>query len=767
MNKGAVSMKRLCTFALVLAVLLALLPAAGAKGEFRFTRENFPKLDGSTSMVPLGNGIASVLLGESREDTASLIAFNRTTQSFRNLYSGDSDLVIAAEPKNEVFQEMAEKAFPYKLEQIATEALVFVVNENNPINSLTTQQVRDIYSGQITNWIQVGGEDMPIAAFQRNATAGSQVMMEKLVMDGIPMMEAPAAMVPGEMGELIESVRSYDNSANAIGYTVFYYAADMQMAQGLKILQIDGVTPCAETLRDRKYPFLNGYYACISALAEADSPQRILYDWLISQEGQDLLALEGYVPVYGPGEAPTTGEMVFTDYSAYAPNGGTPAKFTSFDCPKDHLEPRTDYGDIYPYDGSQLYGTWGNGSGDYQVGSLKGFYNHRGQLITDPIYTSIDYFTLDEQGGDYLWVVSTGDGRYGYVARDGSFATELCYDSLYRVGDYLFASTDYHAQTFQLLDQELNLVATQADYTFDGKCYAPQQFQNGLTLCSHADENWNAEYILLDKDRNILLQTQNYVTIDENGIICLYDEAWNCTLFYSDMTPVELPEVGENRNVLQLSGRFYQVSGDDGNYIIDAGGSLFQWDYDSAVYSCEDCFTVVKNGRATLYDANGRVKFAGLNPEWYYLGDGIFSETIEETIFLHKLSENKTLSFPDGSFAYALGDCYIVSICTDDRWSTALVDSELKLLMQATGELSILDDLIAGKSYLLAYDSYGFAGEQRLYTSDGQTQLFRANGQLGLQNGYVTVSTDWAFTCYDPDGNVVFCYPYYGMASGD
>ena len=130
-------MKRLCTFALVLAVLLALLPAAGAEGEFRFTRENFPKLDGSTSMVPLGNGIASVLLGEAREDAADLISFNRTTQSFRNLCSGDSDIVIAAEPKNEVFQEMAEKAFPYKMEQIATEALVFVVNENNPINSLT------------------------------------------------------------------------------------------------------------------------------------------------------------------------------------------------------------------------------------------------------------------------------------------------------------------------------------------------------------------------------------------------------------------------------------------------------------------------------------------------------------------------------------------------------------------------------------------------------------------------------------------------------
>ena len=767
MNKGAVSMKRLCTFALVLAVLLALLPAAGAEREFRFTRENFPKLDGSTSMVPLGNGIASVLLGESREDTASLIAFNRTTQSFRNLCSGDSDIVIAAEPKNDVFQEMAENAFPYELEQIATEALVFVVNENNPINSLTTQQVRDIYSGQITNWSQVGGEDMPIAAFQRNATAGSQVMMEKLVMDGIPMMEAPAAMVPGEMGELIESVRSYDNSANAIGYTVFYYAADMQMAQGLKILQIDGVTPCAETLRSEEYPFLNGYYACISALAEADSPQRILYDWLISQEGQDLLALEGYVPVYGTGEAPTTGETVFTDYSAYAPNGGTPAKFTSFDCPKDHLEPREDYGDIYPYIGAQLYGTWDEDSEDFRAGNLMGFFNHEGQLITDPIYTSIDYFTLDEQGGDYLWVVSTGDGYYGYVARDGSFATELCYDSLYRVGDYLFASTDYGAHTFQLLDKNLNQVATQEDYTFDGKRYAPQLFQNGLTLCYHNNEDWSGEYILLDENKNILLQTQNYVTIDENGIICLYDENWNCTLLDARLNPVELPEVGERRNVQPLNGRFYQVSGDDGCCIIDAGGSLFEWDCDSAIYSSGDCFTVVKNGRTTLYDANGRVKYAGLNPEWHYLGDDIFSEMQEETLLLHKASNKKSQAFPGGSFAYALGDCYVVSICTDDRWSTALVDSELKLLMQATGEFSNLDDLIAGKSYLLAYDSYGFAGEQRLYTSDGQTQLFRANGQLGLQNGYITVSTDWAFTCYDPEGNVVFCYPYYGMASGD
>ena len=526
-------MKRLCAFSLALAFLFALLPAAGAEeAAFRFTRENFPRLDGSTSLVPLGQGIASVLLGESREDAADLISFNRTTQSFRNLCDGLCDLVIAAEPKGEVFTQMAQAAFPYSMEQIATEALVFVVNESNPVNSLTTQQVRDIYTGEITNWSQVGGEDAPIAAFQRNATAGSQVMMEKLVMEGTPMMEAPSAMVPGGMGELIESVRSYDNSANAIGYTVFYYASDMQMAQGLKILQIDGITPCAETLRSEAYPFLNGYYACICALAPKDSPQRRLYDWLVSEAGQALLTLEGYVPIHAPGEAPDNGEAIFTDYSRYAPNNGTPAKFTRFDCPQDHLEPRADYGLIFPYEGVQLYSSWDDGSTDYQSGSMKGFFNHQGQLITDPIYTDIYKFTLED--GDYLWVVCSEDGRCGLAAKDGSFATELCYDSIYRLEERIFASTDYEARTFRLLDRELNTVATQEDFTFDGKRFIPYYFQSGLTLCGYEDENWNAEYLLLDKDNRILLETTDTVSVDEAGMIHLYDDQWRCSLYTPD-----------------------------------------------------------------------------------------------------------------------------------------------------------------------------------------------------------------------------------------
>ncbi len=264
---------------------------------FEFTRENFPRMDGSTSMVPLGEAVASVLLGESREAVSDLARFNRTTQSFRNLMADECDLLIVGEPNAAVYTEMEEQGFDADIETIATDALIFVVNANNPVDNLTTEQVRKIYTGEITNWNEVGGNDEPIVAFQRNEGAGSQALMVKLVMQDTPLAEAPQQYIAGEMGALMEAVKSYDNSANAIGYSVYYYANDMKMAQGLKILSIDGVAPSAETIRSHEYPHLNAYYCVIPADAPAGSPNRILYDWLMTEEGQRLVANEGYVSV--------------------------------------------------------------------------------------------------------------------------------------------------------------------------------------------------------------------------------------------------------------------------------------------------------------------------------------------------------------------------------------------------------------------------------------------------------------------------------------
>ena len=119
--------------------------------------------------------------------------------------------------------------------------------------------------------------------------------MLKLVMKDTPLMDAPEDYIVTSMGGLMEAVKSYDNSANALGYSVYYYANDMQMAQGLKILSIDGVAPSAETIRSGEYPHRNAYYCVVPADAAADAPNRVLYEWLMTEEGQRLVAAEGYV----------------------------------------------------------------------------------------------------------------------------------------------------------------------------------------------------------------------------------------------------------------------------------------------------------------------------------------------------------------------------------------------------------------------------------------------------------------------------------------
>ena len=318
-------MKRLSALGLSLALLAALTACGGpggeppatapgptisvtpeatpAPGQFVFTRENFPRLDGSTSTVPLAQAVAAVLLGESREEAADLIHFNRTTESYRNLMWGRADLLLAAGPADNVWDELVEAEFNWVMEPFAIDGLVFVVNADNPVDSLTVEQVQKIYTGEYTNWSQVGGDDVDIIPFQRNPEAGSQVMFLKLVMGELEPMTPPTDYIQLTMMGLVEAVRGYQDSPGAIGYTVYYYANDMKMAAGLKILSIEGVQPDGESFRAGTYPFISHYYVTTSADLAEDDPAQVLFDWILSEEGQSLVEHEGYVPVAETGAA--------------------------------------------------------------------------------------------------------------------------------------------------------------------------------------------------------------------------------------------------------------------------------------------------------------------------------------------------------------------------------------------------------------------------------------------------------------------------------
>jgi len=261
-----------------------------------------PTLDGSTANIPLISLVLQRLAGVPKAQ-ADNVQVNATSRAYTDLacsYSPDQnpngEVVLAYEPA-EVTKKAISDPGCGKLEYhpIGRDALVFLANEKNAVKSLTTKQYKDIYTGKITNWKALGGADQKIVAFQRPEPSGSQALMRKYVMGKTAMMKAPSQMVTAEMGELIDGVANYNNSGNALGYSVFYYASQMYATPGVKLLGANGVEPSSATIADGSYPYVNDFFAVIRADEPQGSPARKVVAWLESPAGQQTVVDGGYV----------------------------------------------------------------------------------------------------------------------------------------------------------------------------------------------------------------------------------------------------------------------------------------------------------------------------------------------------------------------------------------------------------------------------------------------------------------------------------------
>ena len=417
-------MKRPLAMLLCLVLTLSLYAACSMNNEtpaddapsVTFTRDNMPRLDGSTSTVPLALAVCAEVLGESREDVQDLVHFNKTTTAYFNLLEGNADMLIVGEANDDVMARKKELDFAWEKQPFATDAFVFVVNEDNPVDSITVEQARDIYSGKITNWSELGGEDRPITALQRNEGAGSQTLMEKLVMQGTPMMDAPTEYIVTTMGQLMEAVKSFDGSPSAIGYSVYYYAEEMKMAQGLKLLRLEGVEPNPDTIRSETYPLVNPKYIVIPAGEPKNAPNHVLFDWLLSEEGQTLIAKEGYVSILDVGTFPKT-----------VPQVGTRRDEGYMDT----LKAADDYGLLVPYAGRRLMDDW-----PAATGCLYGLMTLDGMAVTDAVYSTVYYPSCWENGARQplpLLVLMQGqesnsaegyEENYTVAASDGSWVMD-------------------------------------------------------------------------------------------------------------------------------------------------------------------------------------------------------------------------------------------------------------------------------------------------------------------------------------------------------
>lgn len=258
------------------------------------------RIDGATALYPVYASFAQNAFTPSATYQGISLTCHGTTNAYKALIAGTTDVIFCAQPSEKQLADAASAGLTLHLTPIGREAFVFFVNVNNPVTGLTVEQIRRIYTGEITNWREVGGKRQRIHAYQRDEGSGSQTALQSL-MAGLPLMEPDTEERIAGMGGIIEQVATYRNYDGALGFTFRFYANEMVGNDQIRLLALDGVFPTADTIRDGSYPISSYFYAVTAAPIGEPAPEetnavlKAFLDWCQGEQGQRIVEAVGYV----------------------------------------------------------------------------------------------------------------------------------------------------------------------------------------------------------------------------------------------------------------------------------------------------------------------------------------------------------------------------------------------------------------------------------------------------------------------------------------
>lgn len=260
--------------------------------------DDLPVIDCAAALFPTASAFINATYPSNipplnRED--SPFKYTNTPGGNRALANGEIDFMIGVKPQDYYQEIAAENGYALESVPIGKEAFVFFTNAKNPVESLTIEQIRGIYSGEITNWKQVGGEDLDIQVFMRNGNSGSYSALEKLMGD-LQMAEPKKEFVFDLMSGIVQAASDYENHRGAIGFSFRYYVTDIVSENGIRFIPIEGVEPTIETVTSDEYPLVDNLFISYRKGYMTEEMQ-LLLDWILSEEGQLLVERSGYAPV--------------------------------------------------------------------------------------------------------------------------------------------------------------------------------------------------------------------------------------------------------------------------------------------------------------------------------------------------------------------------------------------------------------------------------------------------------------------------------------
>lgn len=244
-------------------------------------RKNIIKISGSTSVGPVIEAQAQVFKREMPEITVEVNQLG-SSAGIKDAINGTAEIGLSSRDLKEREIEAGIKDMP-----VAYDGMSIVLNNENIVKNLTMEQVRDIYTGKIKNWKEVGGEDTPIVVVSREDGSGTRDAFQEIVGYDSTQLTKEAQISDGN-GNIKSTVAGNEN---AIGYTSFSY-----LDESINSTQIDGVDPTAENAKSGKYKLARPFLLVYKEDSISENGKQFI-DYVLSEDGQKIVEEKGLIRV--------------------------------------------------------------------------------------------------------------------------------------------------------------------------------------------------------------------------------------------------------------------------------------------------------------------------------------------------------------------------------------------------------------------------------------------------------------------------------------
>lgn len=259
--------------------------------------ERLPVLDGAMALYPVYAAFAEAVYDKSVFSQDNVLCTN-TRGAYEAIIAGERDIIFVASASQQQMAAAKAAGADLKFTPIGREAFVFLVGKENPIDDISYQQLRNIYSGKTAKWSTLGWHaGGKIIAFQRPEGSGSQTGLQKMVMAKLPIQvpqPLPDASLIGTNSLMKQISVKWQGVQPALGYSYKFYATTMYANPDAKLLKVNGVEPSTENIQNGRYPFIGYLYAVTNG--EPSGNMKLLIDWILSPQGQEIIEKTGYTP---------------------------------------------------------------------------------------------------------------------------------------------------------------------------------------------------------------------------------------------------------------------------------------------------------------------------------------------------------------------------------------------------------------------------------------------------------------------------------------